>query len=205
MILSTMVTVPILVSISAFFQLFSFFQIVLDFHKVWGGSPDECSAKVNSFFESPHISQLNRVPGSLEALKKLKEIFSLHIVTARQTRFETLTREWLDSNYAGIFDDYHFGNHYAKEGKIRSKAEMCKDINASMLVDDSFVYATQCSAAGIPVLLFGNYPWNSGEDREPHEVHHRCNDDQTWTIRRVHTWEEAYETIVTRLSQTNKL
>eukprot|EP01035_Chromulina_nebulosa_P018322 gene18322-24011_t len=135
-----------------------------EFHKVWGGSLEETSSKVMSFFDSPHIHELSTVSGSYDALKLLKQDFSLHIVTSRQHIVEDLTRQWIQKNYPDIFDEIHFGNHYTKNGISRSKSDICKDINALLLVDDSLIYAKHCAICGIPVILFGNYPWNRPND-----------------------------------------
>ena len=53
----------------------------------------------------------------------------------------------------------------AKTGAKISKPDMCKKIGAVALIDDSLDYAKQCAAAGLPVFLFGDYPWN--ETAEP--------------------------------------
>jgi hypothetical protein len=69
-------------------------------------------------------------------------------------------RNWIDSNFPGIFSEIHFGNHYSSTGVARAKSEMCKDINALLLIDDSARYALDCAKNGIPSILFGNYAWN---------------------------------------------
>jgi hypothetical protein len=113
------------------------------------------------FFESSYFrEQLSPIPRAYENLVKLKDSYELHIVTARQHAVEDLTRAWINRYYPNIFADIHFGNHYSRSGKSRSKAQMCKEIGAVMLIDDSLSYATQVSREGIQVLLFGDYAWN---------------------------------------------
>ena len=56
---------------------------------------------------------------------------------------------------------------------------MCKKIGAVALIDDSKDYARQCEAAGIPVFLFGDYPWNQLKKDEP-----KFGD----TVERVSSW-----------------
>lgn len=132
-----------------------------EFHRIWGGTVLECNAKVDSFFESKYFkNDIIPVPGAKEALLILKEDFELHIVTARQHRYETQTREWIQKHFPNIFTTFNFGNHYSTVGKSRSKSQMCTEIGAIMLVDDSALYAQQCSLNGIPVILFGDYAWN---------------------------------------------
>jgi uncharacterized HAD superfamily protein len=134
------------------------------------------------------------LPGAHDALVQLSRDFSLHVVTARQFHAEQLTRCWIERNYPGIFDEVHFGNHYCKEGKSRTKAEICRSINAVMLIDDSISYARNCASEGIPVILFGNYPWN-----RPHE--NDCEHfGSTWMIREAYHWNDVVDLVYSRLN-----
>uniref|UniRef100_A0A7S0XC39 CN hydrolase domain-containing protein n=1 Tax=Chromulina nebulosa TaxID=96789 RepID=A0A7S0XC39_9STRA len=166
-----------------------------EFHKVWGGSLEETSSKVMSFFDSPYIST---VSGSYDALKLLKQDFSLHIVTSRQHIVEDLTRQWIYKNYPDIFDEIHFGNHYTKNGISRSKSDICKDINALLLVDDSLIYAKNCASSGIPVILFGHYPWNRPNDIDKLMFTHsngKC------LIHEVNTWDQVVGKVYQLINQ----
>lgn len=93
----------------------------------------------------------------------LKGDYDLHIVTSRQFAIQDLTVKWVEQYFPGIFSKLHFGNHYSKEGKVRSKPEICREIGAVLLIDDSLQYAMDCYKADIPVLLFGEYAWNNAE------------------------------------------
>lgn len=116
---------------------------------------------MEAFFESDYFKErIDPMPHALETLQRMKEKYSLHVVTARQHRVEEVTRSWLNKYFPDIFEEIHFGNHYSTSGKSRSKAEMCKSIGAKVLIDDSLIYATQCALADISVVLFGHYPWN---------------------------------------------
>ena len=140
-----------------------------EFHKVWGGSAAECSMKMDAFFDSVYFQNLSPVPGAFEALSGLCEfpgLVSLHVVTARQNKLQAQTLAWLDKHYPGLFlsSQVHFGNHYSSNGeRSRSKPEMCLAVGAVCLIDDSLVYAMQCAAVGLRVILFGDYGWNRGE------------------------------------------
>jgi predicted amidohydrolase len=134
-----------------------------EFHDVWGGTREECNVKMTSFFESVHFREkIYPVPLAKECLQQLKEDtgVELHIVTSRQHAIADATREWIAKHYEGIFEELHFGNHYSSVGKKRSKPEMCKEIGALAIIDDSQTYAGQCAQEGIPCVLFGDYAWN---------------------------------------------
>jgi uncharacterized HAD superfamily protein len=95
-----------------------------------------------------------------QTLLKLKERFDLVVVTSRQHTIKDLTFKFLDKYYNGIFSCVLMGNHYGKEGVKRSKPDMCRDIGAILLIDDSLDYASQCAEANLDAILFGDYPWN---------------------------------------------
>lgn len=177
------------------------------FHEVWGGSKEECSSKVELFFESTHFETIEPIPGAFEALKKLQADFDLQIVTARQHKQEQLTREWVGKYFPDIFTAFHFGNHYATSGRSRSKPEMCAEIGALLLIDDNFIYATQCAKVGIPVILFGDYAWNRHGEVGSATDHGTSGDPTPAAsssgsgdlIQRVSSWDDVID-VVHRLS-----
>jgi uncharacterized HAD superfamily protein len=135
-----------------------------NFHLVWGGTADDCSDKMDRFFSSSFFHGIQPVEGAKDALTKLGEKFDLQIVTSRQLKLEIETREWIQTHFGGVFSEVHFGNHYAREGVSRKKSEICREIAAVGLIDDSFSYACDCAHAGLPVILFGDYAWNRAGD-----------------------------------------
>lgn len=116
---------------------------------------------MDAFYQSEHFTEkLNPIPHALEVLQELKKDYELHIVTSRQFAIEDHTMRWIEQHYPGVFTEVHFGNHYSRAGKVRSKPEICQEIGAVLLIDDSLQYAMHCYKAKIPVLLFGDYAWN---------------------------------------------
>lgn len=80
-------------------------------------------------------------------------MFEFVCVTSRQHAITQQTYDWIESHYPDIFSKIVFGNHWtpdaphpelAKSTK-RSKPDMCVDVNAVALIDDSLRYARQCS------------------------------------------------------------
>lgn len=102
------------------------------------------------------------VAAANETLSSLAPRFRFAVVTSRQAAVEGATRSWLERQFPGIFESVHFGNHYASDGSpARSKAEICKEIGAVALIDDSRHHALECARAGLKcVILFGDYSWN---------------------------------------------
>lgn len=133
-----------------------------NFAEVLGCTGDEVSTKLDAFVLSEYFFEIPPVDGGFAALSQLKEHFDLHVVTARSHSLRPDTLKWLDQHYPGIFLDFHFCNIYAPAGTglTRDKATICRDINAVALIDDNVSYAHNCANSGLPVYLFGDYPWN---------------------------------------------
>lgn len=106
--------------------------------------------------------------GAFEALCEMQKWCDLHVVTSRQHVIRDITIKWLSEHYPGIFTSVHFGNHFAREGQQKRKSELCKEIEAEVLIDDNPDYALDCASAGMHVLLYNwgkSYPWSTLGDR----------------------------------------
>ncbi|KAG7450155.1 uncharacterized protein BT62DRAFT_927464 [Guyanagaster necrorhizus] len=135
------------------------------------GTPKQTFDKVKAFYQTPRIFQADPVPGAREGTLSLKDMgFKLIIVTARAPDTADESWMWVNKHFPGVFDsiictgqfkDVHKTGHEVVT-KL-SKAQVCADLNARILIDDSSENALQCATA-IPiatrVLLFGDYEWN---------------------------------------------
>lgn len=106
-------------------------------------------------------------------MKELKDTgrFEFHIVTSRQTHLEPLTRGWLERHFPNVFTSVHHGNHYG-EGVKKEKYDICKDIGATILIDDNWRYIKQVcdnGMTGIMLNLNDTYNWS-----RPTEVPSNC-------------------------------
>lgn len=93
-----------------------------------------------------------------------------------------------------IFSSIHFGNHWALEGISQRKVDLCQSVSADVLIDDNPVYAEECSAAGVRVLLFdweGSYPWAA-------DKHTKASNG---LVTRVFNWEQAEREIMKLVAQ----
>ncbi|KAK7328630.1 hypothetical protein VNO77_22744 [Canavalia gladiata] len=157
---------------------------VYEFFKIWNCSRDEANTRVHEFFETPYFkSGIQPIPGARMALQKLSRFCNLSVVTSRQNAIKDHTIEWIEKYYSGLFQDIHFGNHFALDGVSRPKSEICRSLNAKVLIDDNPRYAIECAEAGIRVLLFdyeNSYPWSKTESADQHALVHK-----------VKNWEEV--------------
>ncbi|CAD7943495.1 unnamed protein product [Amoebophrya sp. A25] len=187
---------------------------VSDFHSyrfcdVWGGTNEEATEKVHAFFETDYFREgLEPVAGAREVLykyaEKYKEAVEFHIVTSRQHVILQETHNWVNRHFGkDLFASILAGNHWTREntgvvvtstssdsvptntGKARSKAEMCREIGANVLIDDSPSYISDCLENAGPqfrkAVVFGDYGWNTKFDIGPFEKEGkavRCSDWQ---------------------------
>ncbi|KAF4572587.1 hypothetical protein EYR36_007095 [Pleurotus pulmonarius] len=135
------------------------------------GTPAETYEKVKKFYATDRIYQAPPVPGAREGVQSLKDMgFRLVIVTARTQDVAEPSWKWVDKHFPGIFDTLICTNQFKDADKVGheivtklSKGQVCNDLGACLLIDDSSENAIQCSTHEPPthVLLFGDYQWNS--------------------------------------------
>lgn len=165
------------------------------FCEVWGGDDQLSIEKVHAFFKSSHFLDIPVVPGAVASTTRLRELgYQLVIVTSRQLVIEQVTREWIARHFpSNTFSHIVFGNHWGVTGRKISKVELCRQLNAQLLVDDGLRYVTEMAAVSKPAILFdlnASYAWNRSEKPLPKG------------ITRVHSWSAVVEKIQTILPLT---
>ncbi|XP_059287081.1 uncharacterized protein LOC132040458 [Lycium ferocissimum] len=157
---------------------------VYEFFKIWKCSRDEADIRVHEFFKTSYFKTgIHPIPGARQTLQKVSRFCNLSIVTSRQNAIKDHTIEWIERHYPGLFQDIHFGNHFALNGKSIAKSDMCRSLGATVLIDDNPRYAIECAEVGIKVLLFdyeNSYPWSKSESLNGHPM-----------VKRVHNWGEV--------------
>ncbi|KAJ3020487.1 UNVERIFIED_CONTAM: hypothetical protein HDU68_010158 [Siphonaria sp. JEL0065] len=167
---------------------FSFSSLMFDMLKLF-------YTKVRLFYESDHFSErMAVVPGAFEALSVLKEYYDLVIITSRQEFVQKETHDFINLNYPGIFKEVHFANHHltpeeAARMVSKTKGELCREVGATILIDDSLHHVFECAEKGIKVFLFdheGAYQWN------------KLSEDAKLPVNatRVHEWAEVVKALV---------
>ncbi|KAJ3882386.1 hypothetical protein F5051DRAFT_394724 [Lentinula edodes] len=139
----------------------------------WGGL-HETHQKVRDFYASMQLYNAAPVTGAREGVKALHDMgFKLIVVTARSSDVKEESWDWINQWFPGLFDSVICTGQFkdaTKDGheivtKL-SKAQVCADLKARLLIDDSSENALQVSTSSsaatppTPVLLFGHYEWN---------------------------------------------
>jgi 5'(3')-deoxyribonucleotidase len=146
-----------------------------DFEVVLGTTTKETVHRVHAFIEHEH-SHMGVSPIDIadKAVHRLSNRFDIHAVTARHPSFRKVTEEYLTEHYGDVIKEITLVGHAATMDVLVSKAEVCQELGASALIDDSIGHVTGCAEVGIAGVLFGDYPWNQAEQLHPDIV--RCVD-----------------------------
>ncbi|WCJ42898.1 Haloacid dehalogenase-like hydrolase (HAD) superfamily protein [Euphorbia peplus] len=166
---------------------------VYEFFKIWNCSRDEADVRVHEFFKTTYFkSGIYPLPGAQKALDNLSRLCNLSVVTSRQNVIKDHTIDWIEKHYPGVFQEIHFGNHFALDGESKPKSEICRSLGATVLIDDNPKYALECAEVGIKVLLFDyekSYPWCKTDSVDQHPL-----------VTRVHNWEQVEQHLLPWIS-----
>jgi 5'(3')-deoxyribonucleotidase len=101
-------------------------------------------------------------PGSPEALAQLKDRYDLVTITVRRKINIAETYEWLETHFPGVFRQVRFVHLWEEDAP--SKAEICLELGATYLIDDSLKHCKLAAELGVTALLFGDYAWNAAKE-----------------------------------------
>lgn len=143
---------------------------------IWNCTKEEALDKILHFYELEKDLDLKPIHGSIDAIRKIKEKNNLIVITGRPKHTLKYMQDWLGKHYPGIFDDIFFTNFFF--GGKKTKSEICREVGAEIIIDDSLIFIENASEHGVQALLF-NAPWNQGELPE--------------NVTRVHSWGEILD------------
>ncbi len=125
---------------------------------VWGTDHEETERRAEAF-QQLGIGGRTIKRGALEGIAELRKHFDLVIVSVRRKTMVEPTLQWVDEQFPGVFKAVRFV-HLWEEPSSPSKAEICRELGADYLVDDSPKHCELAAEAGLRAVLFGNYAWN---------------------------------------------
>jgi len=149
--------------------------------ELFGINEEEVLRRIDEYYAARLILDIVPVEGAIEGVNALLDKgYELQIVTARPPSYKHLTVEWVERHFPKKFNQIHFAfNPFNKNSERLTKAQVCKQIGAEVLIDDSIVNARDCAENGITVYLM-HTNWNKDE-------HLPAN------IIRVESWMEILE------------
>jgi 5'(3')-deoxyribonucleotidase len=138
-----------------------------DLH-VWGVESDEDAVeRMHAVLRTDEYKTLAPLQETVAVITSLAQQYELHLVTGRSDFLTEATQQTLTRWLPDIFTSVEFTNFFGPNP--RSKAEVCRQLGADLLIDDHLHHAEVVAAEGIEVLLFGDLPWNqTADDLPPH-------------------------------------
>lgn len=128
--------------------------------KVWNISEEQAQQLIIEFYNTDAFENLAVIPQIIPILQHLYEQgYSLHVMTSRPEwkRKTTETHVKRIEQTAGVT----FDAMYLSEWNNKSKPELCKELNAYMLIDDAKKNVEGCVGI-VPHLYMPAQPWNAG-------------------------------------------
>lgn len=159
--------------------------------KIWDAvDAEEKYTRIRAFLRSERFAQEAKpFEDAISIVHELAKLHELHLVTGRSQSVDIATHAMLDAYFKDVFVSVeHVGPMKQPDGTYfkRSKGEVCKLINADVLIDDNIHHAKNVLDTGTPhVIVFGDYGWNRNE---PLPGGHRC-----------HTWSDV-RNLITELA-----
>lgn len=127
---------------------------------IWQATHSEMLNRFSEMLQADDYRRLGPSQEEISILEYLASRHELHLVTARQESERMATEAMIERDIPGIFTSLQF------VGWQGSKGDICHKIGADVLVDDNARHLHDAIGRGLPVgggLLYGAYPWNSGD------------------------------------------
>lgn len=129
--------------------------------EVWGGTREQAVDKWLEFINSSWQINVRPMPDAYGVLRRWKEEGkTLILVTARQIEAMAIAEALTELHYPGIFTDKICTNNYGRTGVSVKKIDVCRKLNAHMIIEDNLEYLDDFIGSRIKPVLFGRYPWN---------------------------------------------
>jgi len=152
--------------------------LIWDWRIYWEIPKQEAIKRVDDFHESHKVTELPPLKDAISSLNEIIKNNKVFIITGRPTRFKNKVEEWLKHHLKKKLEIIHAGEFH--KGQAATKAEICKELNIPIMIEDTGETALDCTKEGIQIILF-NKPWNKNFK------HHN--------ILRVENWNEALKMI----------
>jgi uncharacterized HAD superfamily protein len=125
---------------------------------IWGElSYEEIERRAGEFHTPETTMAYARIEEASPVLEELHEDYRLALVTARPKQIVPVTHEWLNIHFNGVFDEVHFVPIWEPTNTV-TKADICRQIGATHLLDDAVRHCNPAVEVGINALLFGKQP-----------------------------------------------
>ena len=141
---------------------------------ITGETNEQMLTKIEAYLSTEHFQKGQPIAGAVEAIQKLRDSYTLVIITSRDEFFRGHTEAFIERHFSGLFDELRYSHTRGQRGIYVPKFRICQEVDATAIVDDNLNTIIQCADQGIDCVLFGNYAWNQIDSLPPRVV--RCLD-----------------------------
>ena len=122
-------------------------------------------SEIYEFYDTPFFKHVRPLPDSIDVVKELKrQGHTLHVITARQHKIATQTKDWINTHFPNLFEDVIITNEAAfGNTNPLKKVDVCKQLNAHVIIEDSHSNACDAAREHITAILI-NKPWNKNKE-----------------------------------------
>lgn len=137
-------------------------------HEIWGIDLEETEARKKLFFTDEVVGAFEVIDGAGAGITALAQTEQVIGVTSRREGLQAITETVLNTLAPGAVSGVIFATSFRSGQKVtRSKADICTEIGATILIEDHLKHCLAVQAAGVKAVLFGDYPWNQTTDPLP--------------------------------------
>lgn len=120
----------------------------------WQALPETIADRIYDIQLSEEYARIRPFDDAIDACKRLSEIHTLDLVTARPGKLMALTLDMLNNYFPGAFSEIE---HIGLNG---SKGDVCRRLRADVMIDDNIKHLETAFGCGVRNLIwFGDYPW----------------------------------------------
>lgn len=131
-----------------------------------GISKEEEYRLVDTFYRSPFFVTMQPYEDAVQMVHQLSQSYNLAVATARPAWLREQTRSWHALHFSPThLPVYHTGEYYSEGADFPSKAEICRHLNAPLIIEDRPSNALACAEQGIAVILI-NHCYNQEAKHE---------------------------------------
>ena len=134
--------------------------ISYDLENLWSCTREEMARRIMEFYGSPEHRNILPIKDAFEVLSRFSKKFTYVNITSRPEVVSGLTREILEGHYPNLMKEAHFLGHlHGGARQHQTKAQICKEVRAKLLIEDSLAHALDVATSGTRVVLLDT-PWN---------------------------------------------
>lgn len=153
----------------------NFYPTSVDLSTFGVNTLEEVIERFSERFMMPEHHKIAPSRETMEAIRRLAAVHELHLITGRSVLMENATVSMLETYFSGCFKTIEHTNYVTtdKRAEKRTKGEVCKMINADVIIDDYIEHVKNVIDAGIPhAIVYGNFDWGKRGDLPENVV--RC-------------------------------